>query len=245
MYSLAKNKVKTKDLGQLKGLIISLVIIVLWAISLAFLSFGFPVSCHPGRILIAMLWQTFLYTGLFITGHEAMHGLIFPGNLKVNHLIGSTAVSLYALFAYKKLLKKHWLHHKHPSTLLDPDFHDGKEKGFWAWYFYFLKGYWSWKRMGCLLTLLAFITYALGINPANTILYCLFPSFLSSLQLFYFGTFLPHKEPENSHENSGRVQSTRLPFLLSFLTCYHFGCHQEHHENPHVPWWKLHALTFP
>ncbi|WP_208766779.1 fatty acid desaturase [Nostoc flagelliforme] len=25
------------------------------------------------------------------------------------------------------------------------------------------------------------------------------------------------------------------------MSCYHFGYHQEHHEYPDVPWWKLPA----
>lgn len=26
---------------------------------------------------------------------------------------------------------------------------------------------------------------------------------------------------------------------LSFLTCYYFGYHLEHHLYPNVPWWRL------
>ncbi|MDT8325299.1 MAG: fatty acid desaturase, partial [Bacteroidota bacterium] len=29
--------------------------------------------------------------------------------------------------------------------------------------------------------------------------------------------------------------------LFSFLTCYHFGYHEEHHTRPGVPWWRLPA----
>ena len=27
--------------------------------------------------------------------------------------------------------------------------------------------------------------------------------------------------------------------LVSFVSCYHFGYHWEHHVAPHVPWWRL------
>jgi beta-carotene ketolase (CrtW type) len=48
------------------------------------------------------------------------------------------------------------------------------------------------------------------------------------------------------YTNPHRAQSNPLPIFWSFITCYHFGYHQEHHEYPHVPWWKLpeiHKLT--
>jgi len=51
-------------------------------------------------------------------------------NPKINNLVGSLAVFLYGLFDYKQLLKKHWSHHHHPASELDPDFHDGKHKKF-------------------------------------------------------------------------------------------------------------------
>jgi beta-carotene ketolase (CrtW type) len=57
--------------------------------------------------------------------------------------------------------------------------------------------------------------------------------------LFYFGTFLPHREPEEGYSNIHCAQSNSLPVFWSFITCYHFGYHQEHHEYPHVPWWHL------
>ena len=80
----------------------SLAIILLWLTSLFYLLNLKIYLLHPGLILLAIFWQTFLYTGLFITAHEAMHGLICPQNLRVNHLIGAIAVSLYAFFPYKK-----------------------------------------------------------------------------------------------------------------------------------------------
>jgi len=228
-----------KHLKWMHGLVIALAIILLWASSLVFLIFSKFDHNYSGQILLAVLWQTFLYTGLFITGHEAMHGLIYPKNPRINQLIGSTAVLLYAFFPYKQLLKKHWLHHRHPSSPLDPDFHNGLDTGFWSWYFHFMKGYWNWQRMGVLLAILCFLGHGLKVHPCNILFYSLLPSFLSSLQLFYFGTFLPHREPENGHKDSVGFKTTNLPIILSFITCYHFGYHQEHHENPDLPWWEL------
>ena len=224
---------------QYQGMIIAMIIILSWmGFLLLFLLFEIP-QLHPVQILLAIWWQTFLYTGLFITGHEAMHGLVYPGNLQINNLIGSLSVSLYGFFSYEKLLTKHWLHHNHPASNLDPDFHNGQDSQFWAWYFHFLQGYWSWWRIGVLISIFSLISYGLQISPFNLLCFVLLPSILSSLQLFYFGTFLPHREPEGGYSDAHRVQSNNLPIFWSFLTCYHFGYHKEHHENIHTPWWKL------
>jgi beta-carotene ketolase (CrtW type) len=35
-----------------------------------------------------------------------------------------------------------------------------------------------------------------------------------------------------------------MPEIVSLLTCFHFaGFHREHHEQPHVPWWRLPRVT--
>lgn len=217
----------------------SLAIILLWLTSLFYLLNLKIYLLHPGLILLAIFWQTFLYTGLFITAHEAMHGLICPQNLRVNHLIGAIAVSLYAFFPYKKLLIKHGLHHRYPATPRDPDFHDGRNTSFWGWYFHFLKGYGCWRQLGGLLASFILISYGLHIPVINLALFILLPSILSSLQLFYFGTFLPHREPEGGYRYPHRSQSHAIPSFWSFMACYHFGYHQEHHEQPQVPWWHL------
>jgi beta-carotene/zeaxanthin 4-ketolase len=59
------------------------------------------------------------------------------------------------------------------------------------------------------------------------------------LQLFYFGTFLTHREPTEGYTNPHRTTSNHFSHFWSFITCYHFGYHKEHHEYPQLPWWKL------
>jgi beta-carotene ketolase (CrtW type) len=221
------------------GLFIALLIIAIWAGSLLFLV-SLDVEKLPVYFIIpAMLLQTFLYTGLFVTAHDAMHGVVFPQNLKINNLVGLIAAWVYALFSFKNLSEKHWQHHHHPASELDPDFHDGKHKNFFAWYWRFTKKYWSWTRLLGLMVIFNLITHTLHIPDANLTLFWVIPSILSSVQLFYFGSFLPHKEPKGGYSNPHRTQSNQLPVFWSFITCYHFGYHQEHHEYPHVPWWKL------
>jgi beta-carotene ketolase (CrtW type) len=221
------------------GILVSSTIIFVWLTSLFSLLNLKIYLLHPGVIMLAICWQTFLYTGLFITAHEAMHGLVCSQNLQINHLIGAIAVSLYAFFPYKKLLLKHWLHHRYPATPLDPDFHDGTNTSFWRWYFHFLKGYGCWQQLGSLIISLSIIKYELHIPAINLALFILIPSIFSSLQLFYFGTFLPHREPQGGYCYPHRSQSHALPRFWSFIACYHFGYHQEHHEHPQAPWWQL------
>lgn len=222
-----------------RGMIIAFSIIAIWASSLFFLLSLNLTQINKFLILPAMIWQTFLYTGLFITAHDAMHGVVYPQNIKINNSIGRLALWLYALFPYDNLLKKHWLHHHHPASNIDPDFHNGKYKNFYAWYVYFLKGYWNWKQVIGLTLLFYVASYVFHIAENNLTLFWIVPSILSSLQLFYFGTFLPHKEPKSGYQNIHRAQSNPLPVFWSFITCYHFGYHEEHHECPHVPWWNL------
>jgi len=226
-------------LHRIAGILITTVIIGVWATSLVLL---LSIDIAKSNLLLlftATLWQTFLYTGLFITAHDAMHGVVFPENHKINHFIGSVCLVLYGCLSYKKLLKKHHVHHHRPASELDPDFHDGKHKNFFSWYIHFMKGYWSWWQIISLITIYHSAHYILHLPQANLNVFWAIPSLLSSLQLFYFGTFLPHREPEGGYSEPHRAKSTSYPVWLSFITCYHFGYHEEHHEYPHVSWWQI------
>lgn len=228
-----------KSKSQFKGLFIAIIIVSTWVVSLSLL-----LSLDISKLKLWMLspvilWQTFLYTGLFITSHDAMHGVVFPQNTKINHFIGILTLSLYGLLPYKNLLKKHRLHHHNPATQIDPDFHDGKHQNFFAWYFHFMKGYWSWGQIIALSTIYNFANHILYVPSDNLTYFWVIPSLLSSLQLFYFGTFLPHSEPREGYIQPHCAQTISRPIWWSFITCYHFGYHEEHHEYPHLSWWQL------
>jgi beta-carotene ketolase (CrtW type) len=225
-----------------KSLIIATAIVGLWLFTLSCLLDCEIEKTHPLAIVLEILWQTFLDTGLFITAHEAMHGLICPQNPKLNHRIGVAVIFLYGFLSYKKLLKKHWLHHRYPATIKDPDFHNGKDTDCFSWYLHFLKGYWNWKQ-GCIrISLVIMLGYLFDIAFINIGLFWALPLGLSSLQLFYFGTFLPHRLIEKGYDNFHRANSINLPIFWSFVSCYHFGYHREHHEHPDIPWWQLPQL---
>ncbi len=225
-----------------KGLIVATTILGLWCVTLCFLLSCEVKTADPLEIIFGILLQTFLDTGLFITAHEAMHGLVCPKNPRLNRSFGVLAISLYGLFAYDKLFTKHCLHHRYPASFNDPDFHNGKDTGWCAWYLHFLKGYWNWRQFSCSLGIMILLGYILHLAPVKLGLFWGLPLSLSSLQLFHFGTFLPHLQPPGGYDNFHRANSTKLPVFCSFVTCYHFGYHREHHEHPDVPWWELPQL---
>ncbi|MDX2096264.1 MAG: fatty acid desaturase [Leptolyngbyaceae cyanobacterium bins.59] len=221
------------------GVAMALLIIGVWAISLTiFLSLDLVNASGWWRVPI-VLWQMFLYTGLFVTAHDAMHGVIAPSHPQLNNWMGTIALACYALLPYRKLSRKHWQHHHHPASDQDPDFHNGKQANFFSWYFHFMLGYWNWPGLLTLMAIhMALKTWA-HIPDLNMLVAWIIPSILSSVQLFYFGTFLPHTEPVGGYTNPHRATTARRSPFWSFLACYHFGYHEEHHEHPHLPWWRL------
>jgi beta-carotene/zeaxanthin 4-ketolase len=221
------------------GLLIGSLIITLWGANLAYLMTVDIGSIPFYLILPGILSQTFLDTGLFITAHDAMHGVLYTKNPKINHFLGGVAVMAYAFLPYQTLLKKHWLHHHFPASDRDPDFHDGVHKSPFAWFFYFMRRYFGWRQFNSFTVAYPVAHWVLHIPHINLFLFWLFPLVLSTLQLFYFGTYLTHRQPHTGYSNSHRAETTNFSPFWSFLTCYHFGYHREHHEYPNVPWWQL------
>ena len=78
------------------------------------------------------------------------------------------------------------------------------------------------------------------VDEYKLILYYVVPSILSTLQLFYFGTYLPHRG-EHAADNVHKARSQSKNHLLAFVSCYFFGYHYEHHDQPWVPWWLLYT----
>ena len=222
-----------------KGLFIALTIIGLWGLNLSILLTLDFAGISIALVPLGVLCQAFLYTGLFITAHDAMHGAVCQASPWINNTIGTIAVRLYALFSYRKLLAKHSAHHRTPASGTDPDFHDGKHSGFLMWYLRFMKEYLSWRQIVGMALLFQVMEYVLGIPTLNLILFWVSPALLSTLQLFYFGTYLPHRPPKEGYDNPHRARSNAYSTCWSFITCYHFGYHWEHHEYPYVPWWNL------
>ncbi|MBN1448914.1 MAG: fatty acid desaturase [Bacteroidetes bacterium] len=224
-----------------RGLLVAGVVIAAWVGALVY-SLTLDLSAaHWVLIPLFMLLNTFLYTGLFITAHDAMHGTVAPKHQALNRAIGRTVTLLYALFSFDMLLKKHREHHRHPAGEGDPDFHDGEHGGFLRWYVHFFFTYVTWKQILGMAIVYNVLLHLAGVANLNLILFWALPAILSTSQLFYFGTYLPHREPPGGYEEPHRARSNDYGVALSFLTCYHFGYHYEHHAWPYVPWWNLPA----
>jgi beta-carotene/zeaxanthin 4-ketolase len=221
------------------GLAIALLILSVWLASTVVLLRCNISQWHPLGRYLATAWQTFLYTGLFITAHDAIHGVVVPQRARINRMIGAIALLAYAMFPYPQIAQRHWLHHQHPASTLDPDFHNGTHKHWLLWYLYFMFRYWSWLRFIALATAYNLMFRLLHIPEANLVAFWVIPPLLSSLQLFYFGTYLPHRQPVGGYTHPSRAETIRRTWFWSFVTCYHFGYHREHHDYPLVPWWLL------
>lgn len=233
---------------SLTGLLVAWSIVSLWVGSLVFLASVDIAQWLPLYLLPAILGQTFIQTGLFIVAHDAIHGVLSPNNRRLNDGIGQLTLTLYALLPYKKLSLNHWQHHRHPGQVSDPDFHDGIHSDVFSWYLNFMKGYLDMKQRVVLLmgmSLVFFVLhFGLHIPVANLFLFWVLPIALSFIQLFFFGTYLPHRSPRAESSDSHHAISSNYPLILSFLTCYHFGYHWEHHEYPFLPWYKLPSAYF-
>lgn len=188
-------------------------------------------------VMIAL--QTFLHTGLFITAHDGMHKTIAPGYRRLNDALGQLALLLYALFSMKLLCRAHVEHHRTPASETDPDYAPYEGASFGRWYVAFIRHYLRWYQIVGMALIFNILEHGLGIPVINLLLFWVLPSLLSTLQLFYFGTYRPHRRPPEGHIEPHRARSNTYPPWLSFLTCYHFGYHLEHHVYPGVPWWGL------
>jgi beta-carotene ketolase (CrtW type) len=187
-------------------------------------------------LLIAV--QTWLAVGLFIVAHDAIHGSLAPGRPRLNAAIGQVAVALYAGFALGKLAHAHGRHHAHPGQAEDPDFWPEAPRSFGAWFTGFFRRYFGWREFaGVTLVLLLYLS--LGADLWNLLAFWALPALLSALQLFVFGTWLPHRHEDQAFADEHRARSLDYPWVLSLLACFHFGRHREHHLHPDVPWWRL------
>lgn len=223
------------------GIIVSVAIILFWFISLISLLALDITIVSPGLIILGFCLRTFLQTGLFITTHEAIHGTICP-NSQINQAIGYITSWLYALLPYKVLAKNHRLHHCYPATEKDPDFNCLYSNNFLLWYLSFMQEYQKGRQFWILLIgmTIVFCTFVfLHVSIINIFLFWVLPILISSLQLFAFGIFLPHRQQNEEYSDRHRAKSNNYSVFWSFIACYHFGYHWEHHQYPNLPWYKL------
>lgn len=220
------------------GILIAAVILIVWGSHLFYSLTYVDVSLSNPFMYLHMLLQGYFYTGLFITGHDAMHMTIARSN-KVNRFFGYLSCFLFAGMSYKRLVKNHFMHHKHPGEEKDPDFNT-KSQNFFIWWGTFLVRYTTISQlivMGVLYNVLK-----LQFSEPAIWAFWVIPAFLGTFQLFYFGTYLPHMRPHEEEMKPHNARSLKKNHLLAMLTCYFFGYHYEHHESPRTPWWQLYKL---
>lgn len=186
--------------------------------------------------------QTWLSVGLFIVAHDAMHGSLAPGWGRTNRAVGRLALALYAGFWFDRMAPKHHAHHARPGTADDPDFLDFEPQGFWRWYWSFFRRYFGLRELAVLSAAVAAYVVLLRAPFANLLVFWALPAIASSLQLFAFGTYLPHRRGADGFADAHQARSLGYGRLASLLSCFHFGGrHHTHHLKPHLPWWRLPA----
>ncbi|EPR69693.1 Beta-carotene ketolase [Cyclobacterium qasimii M12-11B] len=120
---------------------------------------------------------------------------------------------LFSFNFYWKLFPNHHKHHNHVATDGDPDFHSSGK--FLPWYLSFILNYlniWQFLLMAVTFNLLKLV-----FPVPNLVLFWMLPAILSTLQLFYFGTYLPHKGMHSNKHHSGTLKKNHL---WAFLSCY-------------------------
>jgi beta-carotene ketolase (CrtW type) len=159
----------------------------------------------------------------------------------LNNTIGHICFAAYAWLDYRSTYEKHWRHHNHTGIVHDdPDYHNGRSIGFFSWYFQFMCEYITVKQLSKMSVWVTILLLICSVPLLNIILFMLICGLCSSLRLFYFGTYLPHR-PMIINEKMPweKSKSSNVSRWISFLCCYHFDYHWEHHRWPYAPWWDL------
>ncbi|PWD99252.1 fatty acid desaturase [Marinilabilia rubra] len=222
-----------------RGVIIASLVVILWIGHLLYGLLEVEIAADNPWVYLHILVQTHLFTGLFITGHDGMHGTIKPHSPVINKVFGTAASFLYAGLSFTKLKKNHQKHHNHPGTPEDPDYCE-RSQNFFVWYFTFM---WRYLTIWQILVM-AVLFNVLGVwfSESRLILLWIVPAFLSTFQMFYFGVYAPHKQPHLNQMMPYRSRTMNKNHIWAFLSCWFFGYHYEHHQSPWTPWWKLHAV---
>jgi beta-carotene ketolase (CrtW type) len=218
------------------GILIASTVILAWGGHLAYILLYVPFSFSNPWVYVHILVQAYLYTGLFITGHDAMHGNISREKW-VNTFFGNLATRLFAGLSYKKLRRNHGLHHKDPASGNDPDFYVGSQN-FWAWWAVFMWRYLSLWQL--LIMAVLFNVLSLWFDGVKVLFFWALPAILGTFQMFWVGVYWPHRKPHLPQMGVHRARTQRKNHLWAMMSCYFFGYHSEHHENPRIAWWQLH-----
>lgn len=233
----------TQSVQSVVGLVLATLIAGGWLGIHAYAMFVFELSWQTLPLALAMAAvQCWLSVGVFIVCHDAMHGTLVPSKPKVAETIAAVLLFLYAGFGWKSLREAHHTHHRLAGHAGDPDFDEHNPSHFGKWYWTFFKRYFGLRSLLFVHLVVAIYWLIIGIPMVQIVLLYGAPALLSSLQLFYFGTYRPHAHVEGkAFPDDHNARSDSFGTLLSLATCFHFGYHLEHHRRPDVPWWALPA----
>lgn len=228
------------------GLALAVAIAGSWLAIHAYGMFVFELTWTNWPFALALaLVQCWLSVGVFIVSHDAMHGSLAPGHPRINGAIGAVLLALYAGFGWRQLRDAHFSHHKLSGHAGDPDFDEHNPGHFWRWYGTFFRRYFGWRSLVFVHMVVGIYWLVLDIPMVQIVLLYGLPALGSSLQLFYFGTFRPHRhhmdEGPAGFADRHNTRSEDFGVLASLASCFHFGYHLEHHRRPDVPWWALPA----
>jgi beta-carotene ketolase (CrtW type) len=223
------------------GLLLAALIAGGWLGIHAYAMFVFELTWQNLPLALAMAAvQCWLSVGVFIVCHDAMHGTLVPAHPRLGAAIASVLLFLYAGFRWKWLREAHHTHHRLAGHEGDPDFDEHNPSHFLKWYWTFFKRYFGWQSLLFVHCVVGIYWLVIGIPMVQIVLLYGAPALLSSLQLFYFGTYRPHHHsPARPFADDHNARTDGFGTLTSLATCFHFGYHLEHHRRPDVPWWAL------
>jgi beta-carotene/zeaxanthin 4-ketolase len=222
------------------GLLFAATLFATWIVVHFWAMFAFTMGWHNWPLVpLIFALQCWLSVGMFIVAHDAMHGSLAPGQPRLNSAIGAILLFFYAGFGWKKMRDAHFDHHRHVGSARDPDFNVDNPKDFWPWYAVFLKRYFGWQSMLFVWSVVLVYYFIADVPAQNIALLYGFPAIASSLQLFYFGTYQPHRHEEAPFPDHHGSRTNDYGTLTSLFSCFHFGYHHEHHLSPATPWWGL------
>ena len=225
----------------LVGLILATAIFALWGVihfgGVFFWQWSAPMALLAVPVV---LLQTWLSVGLFIVSHDAIHGSLAPGRPGVNRAYGWIAMTVYAGFDYDALARSHAGHHEAPGTADDPDFSADHPTHGLRWAREFFTHHFTLRPLIFVNAVVWGYVLLLGASMTNVFVFYGVPALLSAAQLFYFGTYRPHRHADDAFADEHNARSDRMAPALALLTCYNFGgYHHEHHLYPGEPWWRL------
>ncbi len=222
------------------GLTLAALMFAIWIGIHIWAMFFFTISARNWLLVpFVIALQCWLSVGMFIVAHDAMHGSLAPGRGGLNAAIGAVVLFLYAGFGWRRMRDAHFDHHRYPGSDRDPDFNAVNTRDFWPWYGQFLKRYFGWQSAAFISSVVLVYFFVLGVPQENvTFLYGV-PAIMSSLQLFYFGTYRPHRHAADDFADRHNARTNEFGMIASLFSCFHFGYHHEHHLSPGTPWWAL------